>query len=221
MKKKFIPLVEKMLGQVLVERNIISARQLAEALDRQKSQRGKRKYIGEILIEMGVSQDLVKEALEIYDKRKPLGQIFVDMEVITPDQLRKALAKQSQLANLGIRKPLGRLLISMEFVSQVQYLEAISKHFNLPVVPLREFMPTPEHQKAVGEAYARRNHVVVLGDYPGKIKIALAEPNPVVMDEIKRAFPPAKRVEFFLAHPAEIDMCLRKKVDPFSMHDYR
>ena len=46
-------LVEKMLGQILVERNIISPGHLQMALDRQKKEKRKCKYIGEILLRWG------------------------------------------------------------------------------------------------------------------------------------------------------------------------
>ena len=84
MRRNFIPIIEKMLGQILVERNIISPRHLQMALDRQKKQTGKYKYIGEILIEMGIPQEKINEALDVYDKRKPIGQIFLDLKIITP-----------------------------------------------------------------------------------------------------------------------------------------
>ena len=88
MRKNFNAAIEKMLGQILVERNIISPMQLQVALDRQKKQKGKYKYIGEILIEMGIPQEKINEALDLYHKRKPIGQILLDLKIITPDQLQ-------------------------------------------------------------------------------------------------------------------------------------
>ena len=78
MRGNFNPIVEKMLGQILVERNIISPRILQMALDRQKKEKGNFKYIGEILIEMGIPQEKINEALDVYNKRKPIGQIFLE-----------------------------------------------------------------------------------------------------------------------------------------------
>jgi hypothetical protein len=89
MRRNFNPPVEKMLGQILVERNILSSMRLQAALDRQKEQKGKYQYIGEILIEMGVPQKKINAALDDFNKRKPTGQIFLDLKVITPDQLHR------------------------------------------------------------------------------------------------------------------------------------
>ena len=71
------------------------------ALDRQKGEKGKFKYIGEILIEMEIPQEKINEALDVYDKRKLIGQIFLDLKVITSEELQKALEEQTGLAKRG------------------------------------------------------------------------------------------------------------------------
>ncbi len=221
MKGKLTPIVEKTLGQILVERHIISPLRLQAALDRQKKQDGKAKYLGEILLEMGIPQERINDALDAYGKRKPLGEILVDLGILTPDQLGKVLEKQSQLARIGIRRPLGRLLVEMRYSTYETLLEALSKHFNMPVVSLRGFFPSSTLQKAVGEAFARKHKILVLENNFDRIRIALAEPFPFLMDEIRRAFPARKLVEFCLANPPEIDYCLEKKFDPFVVSHYR
>jgi hypothetical protein len=221
MRREFVPITEKTLGQILVERNIISPTQLQTALDRQKRQKGKYKYIGEILFEMGVSQKQINESLDIYGKRKPMGQIFLDLKILTPEQLQKALEKQNQLAKMAIRKPLGKLLIEMKYITYEEYLDVLSKHFNMPIVSLGGFFLSSSLQRAIGAAYAQKHQIVVLDDYAARIKLAFAEPNPLIMDEISRSFSREKRVEFYLANPSEVDSCLRKKFDPFSASHYR
>jgi hypothetical protein len=221
MRRNFTPAVEKMLGQILVERNIISPMQLQVALDRQKEQKGKYQYIGEILIEMGVPQEKINAALDDYNKRKPTGQILLDLKIITPDQLQQALEKQNEFAKMAIRRPLGKLLVEMGYISYDEYMDALSRHFNVPIISLKGFFPSPSLQKAVGDAYAQKHKIVVLENYPEKIKFALAEPNFFIMGELRRAFPPGKKVEFYLAYPFEMDHCLRKKFDPFVVSHYR
>jgi hypothetical protein len=159
---------------------------------------------------MGIPQEKINEALDVYNKRKPIGQIFLDLKIITPDQLQKALEKQSQLAKKAVRKPLGKLLVEMGFTTYDEYLDALSKHFNMAIVSLRGFFPSISLQRAVGKAYAQKHQIVVLEDYSTWIKFALAEPDPFVMDELRRAFPAGRRVEFCLADRFEIDHCLKE-----------
>jgi len=210
MRRDFNPTVEKMLGQILVERNIISPGFLQLALDRQKKEKEKYKYIGEILLEMGVPQQKINEAMDGYDKRKFIGQIFLDLKIITPDQLQEALEKQRQFAKMGVRKPIGKLLVELGVTNYNGYMEVLSKHFNMAIVSLRGFFPSTSLQRAIGKAYSQRHQIVVLEDNVTGIKLALAEPDPLVMDEIRRAFRSGKSVEFCLAGRFEIDDCLKE-----------
>ena len=210
MRRNCKPVVEKMLGQILVERNIISPGFLQLALDRQKKEKGKYKYIGEILLEMGVPQQKINEALDGYNKRKPIGQIFWDLKIITPDQLQEALEKQRQFAKKAVRKPIGKLLVEMGSTNYNGYMEVLSKHFNMAIVSLRGFFPSTSLQRVIGKAYSQRHQIVVLEDNVTGIKLALAEPDPLVMDEIRRAFRSGKSVEFCLAGRFEIDDCLKE-----------
>ena len=210
LKKDSIPIIEKMLGQILVERKIISPGYVQRALDRQKNQKGKYKYIGEILIEMGIPQERINEALDVYSKRKPIGQIFLDLKIITPDQLQKALEKQSQFAKMAVRKPLGKLLVEMGVTTYKGYMIALSKHFNMAIVSLRGFFPSTSLQRAIGKAYAQKHQIVVLENYSTGIRLALAEPDPLVMDELRKVFLSRRRVEFCLADRLEIDHCLKE-----------
>jgi len=213
-------MMEKTLGQILIEKNIISQTQLDLALRRQKQQKGK--YLGQILIEMGVvSQDKLNKLLDTYNKRKRIGEILLDLQIITPQQLDEALQNQKDLLKKGIRKPLGMVVMEMGYTNYDSYVKALSKHFNMPIVSLENFFPTPALQKALGEKYALKNRIVVLENTPEKIKLALAEPTQHVMEEIQKALPFGKTVEFYLANPYEVGSCLQKKFDPFSVTRYR
>ncbi len=201
---------EKKLGEILVEKNIISSGVLQLALDRQKKEKGNYKYIGEILLEMGVPQQKIHDALDGYKKRKPIGEIFMDLKMITPDRLQEALERQRRFAKMGIRKPMGTLLLEMGVANYHGYMEVLSKHFNMAIVSLRGFSPSASRQRAIGKAYAHRHQIVVLENDMKGIKLALAEPDPLVMNDIRRAFPSGKRVEFCLADRFEIGNCLKE-----------
>lgn len=218
--KKIGPVMDKTLGQILVENRVISQAQLDLALRLQKQQKGK--YLGQILIEMGyVSQGKINKFLDTYHKRKRIGEILLDLQIINSQQLNEALQKQKELLQKRIRRPLGMVVLELGYTGYDRYLQALSKHFNMPIISLEHFFPTPSLQKALGEKYAFKNRIVVLENTDTKIKLALAEPTPYTMEEIQRAFPCGKIVEFYLANPYEVDTCLRKKFDPFALTRYR
>jgi hypothetical protein len=213
-------MAEKTFGQILVEKSIISQNQLDLALRRQKEQKGK--YLGQILIEMGVvSQDKLNKLLNTHNKRKRIGEILLDLQIITPQQLDEALKRQSDMLKKGIRKPLGMVVLDLGYTTYESYLKAISSHFNMPIVSLENFFPTPALQKLLGEKYALKKGIVVLENTPARIKLALAEPTHYTVEEIEKALPFGKVVEFYLANPHEVETCLRKKFDPFALTRYR
>ena len=212
--------MDKNLGEILVEKNIITQTQLELALRRQNQQKGK--YLGQILIEMGlVSQDKINKVLDVSSKRKRIGEILVDLLIITPQQLENALQKQRELQKQGTRKPLGAIVLEMGYANYDSYMKALSRHFNMAIVSLESFYPNPTLQKALGEKYAMKNKIVVMENSPARIKLALAEPTHSILEEIQKAMPYGKSVEFYLANPQEVDSCLRRKFDPFSMTRYR
>lgn len=125
--------MDKTFGQILVEKNIVSQTQLDLALRRQNQEKGK--YLGQILIEMGVvSQEKLNKLLDTFNKRKRIGEILLDLQIITPQQLEGALQKQRELLKKGTRKLLGMVILEMGYTNYENYLKALSKHFNMPIV---------------------------------------------------------------------------------------
>ncbi len=198
----------KSLGQILLERCIITETELELALGRQRVEKGK--YLGQILLEMGVPQDEINKALDSFYIRKRIGQILVDSGVINPQQLEQALEKQKSLRKEGVRKPLATLLVELGYISETGYLRALAKFFTMPITYLKEFLPTSRLQRVVGERYAQKNKVIVIENNSLVLKIALAEPTFQIMEELKKGLPAGKRVEFHLASLSEIKACLRK-----------
>ncbi len=210
--------INKQLGEILLEKGIISKSQLEAALKKQS--REKEKYLGQVLMEIGVPQEKINEILLYSNKRKPLGQILMDIGVITAEELEKALEKQKELKGKGIRKPLGMLLVETGYTTYDVYLKALSRHFLMPIAPLANFIPCPSLQRSIGEKYAQKNRILVMENNSTVIKLALPEPTAQILDEIRRVLPPWKRVEFHLGNPYEIERCFKKKLDPFSMSRY-
>ena len=210
--------INKKLGEILLDKGIISTSQLNAALKRQI--REKDKYLGQILMEMGVPQETINQILLYSSKRKPIGQILIDLGIITAEELEAVLEKQKQLKKKNIYKPLGILLVETGYTTYPVYLKALSKHFNLPIESLASFVPCPSLQRSIGEKFAQKNRILVLENNSNTIKLALAEPTAQIFDEIRRVLPPWKKVEFYLASPNDIERCFKKNLDPFSIYRY-
>ena len=170
---------------------------------------------------MGISQSKIIRALYYSNKRKKLGQILVELNIITDDQLQRALIEQHRLQKSGIRRHLGSLLINMHIIDEDSYVNALSVHFNMPFISLKNHIVTESLQKAIGEQYALQQRIVVVENKPNRIVLALAEPNPFILEEIERSIPSGKNVMFCIAKAVEIEDCLNRKYDPFFGAGYR
>jgi hypothetical protein len=196
----------KPLGEILLEKYIITHEMLDFALELQK--KGQGKYLGQIFLEMGVSQEQLNEVLDYFQHRKKIGDILIEDKIILPSQLQEALEKQREKKTFY--KPLGRILMDLGYIDYDQYMNTLAKHFLMQIVSLKKFQPSKRLQKILGEVYAKKNKIVVLEDGIGKLKLALSEPSSVLIEEIRRFARLKKKIEFYLAKSSEIDPCLEK-----------
>jgi hypothetical protein len=150
-----------------------------------------------------------------------LGKILMDRRLLTREQFDQAYGKLRDFRFIGRWKSLGGLLAEMGFVDPREYLRALAEHFQLPAVSLRGFTPSSSLQKMVGEGYAQKNRIVVLGGEGETIRVALADPDPLVMDELGKMAGPRKKLRFALADPVEVEDCLQRVRDPFGTNFYR
>jgi hypothetical protein len=200
-------------GQALVEKGIITQSELDEALSVQRSRQDE--YLGEILHSMGVSQEKINKALDCLSRRRKIGDILIDLGLITPENLERALKEQEKIQNsLGIRKPLGILLFMMELISYENYMRALSKHFVLPIISLESRRIPPSLQHVLGKKYVREHQVLILENNEKTVKIALGEPTSSLMQEIRKSIPPQKEIIFYLASPVEIESVHKRMFDP-------
>jgi len=87
------------LGQALLKKGILTQAQLDEALEIQKQ--GKNLYLGEVLQHLGVNQNKINETLDFINKRKKIGDILIDLGLLTPEGLERALKDQTHSIQNG------------------------------------------------------------------------------------------------------------------------
>ena len=199
---------EKALGQVLVANGTVSREQLDLALMLRGAQPDR--HLSEILLQIGIPQEKINRVLYYSNRRKTIGEILIDQGMISPEQLENALSKQRYIKDhWELTKTLGELLIEMGYINSRSLLVALSKHFNMPILSIKNYRPSPELQKVIGKKYAREQKVIVLENGQKTIKLVLAEPSVHIVEELQKAIPPGKAIEFYLACYDEINECLR------------
>ena len=211
---------ERKLGQILVSRGLISPTQLDLALRIKDAQ--PHKYLGEILFKIGVPQETIARTLYYSHKRKCFGEVLMDQELISSDQLEVALVRQKTMRHKeGYSRPLGHLLVEMGWINTREHLMALSKHFNMPILTLNDYEPSSLLQKIIGERYAMEHRILVLENSARVIKLVLAEPSIQIMEELWKAAPSHKMLELYLAYFTMIHDCLRKLEEPIPFVQHR
>ncbi len=89
----------------------------------------------------------------------------------------------------------------------------------MPVISLYKFIPVPSWQELVNLNYAFRQRVIVAGYNEKEVKVVLAEPNPIILEDLRKFFR-GKNVKFYLANPFEVERCIRKYSDPYPKSFY-
>jgi diguanylate cyclase (GGDEF)-like protein len=201
------------VGQILLAKKIITQHDLEEALKRKRQ--APNKYLGQIFCEMGLPQSRIIKGIHYSSKRKQLGQVLVELNVITAEQLQDNLLQQAHLKHRGVYKPLGTLLAENGIIHEDNYIHALSAHFSMPIVMLKDYDVKPSLQKIIGEKYALENHIIVLSNSKMKVTAAVADPHLSVIETLEKALPRGKNIYFYLARASEIGDCLNKRYAPY------
>jgi len=117
------------IGDLLVKQGHISKKQLSIALERQKRQRQYRP-IGEILIDLRfTTRTLLNSVLRKNSRYIRLGELFINLKLITVDQLQKALKIQKQEGG-----KLGDVLKNMGVITESNLINALSIQLGIPKI---------------------------------------------------------------------------------------
>lgn len=105
------------------------------------------------------------------DKKIRLGDLLVQSNLISEEQLMSALAEQRQTG-----RKLGATLIAMQLVTEQQLLELLSAHLNVPLIDIDNYQVNPDAVKLLPEVQARRYRALVLEDKGDKLLVAMSDP---------------------------------------------
>ena len=115
-------------------------------------------------------------------KKIRIGDLLVQNEVITEQQLMTALREQK---NTG--RKLGRTLIDLGYVEEDNLLNILSRQLEVPFVQLRHYQFNNELVKKLPEALARRFRSIVLAEQKGELLVGMADPLDIfAYDELVR-----------------------------------
>src|SRR5687767_15561215 len=114
-------------------------------------------------------------------KSKQLGQILIELGLITPEQLETALEEHQKTP-----KALGRVLIDLGMIKEADLVRALAEQVGLEFVDLTDAQIDPASTALLPEALARRYRALPIGDRDGKLLVAMSDPaNVYALDDIR------------------------------------
>lgn len=118
---------ERPLGELLVEEAAVTREQLDRAL-RIQSKLKTKKRVGRILIELGfLTEDGLEAVMHKYARRIRFGDLLVEREYVTPEELDTALALQKENPSLK----LGQVLVRERIITETSLCEALALYLKM------------------------------------------------------------------------------------------
>ena len=109
-----------------------------------------------------------------------LGDLLVADGLLTPEQLRKALAEQK-----GSTDKLGSILIRLGFINEEQLIGFLSRQYGVPSITLSQLVVDTEVLKLVPPAIAKKYEVLPVRRMGNSLALAMADPtNVFALDDI-------------------------------------
>jgi len=111
-----------------------------------------------------------------------LGEILVQQDLISADDLTKSLEEQKRTG-----RKLGRIFVDSGYVTEAQISEAMARQLQIPFIDLQQFDTKPEIITKLPEAQARRFRSAVLSDKGSTYLVGMVDPTDLfAYDELVR-----------------------------------
>jgi len=118
-------------------------------------------------------------------QRRRLGDVLVERDLLTREQLEEVLAAQRRLTGRD-RKRLGQLLVEMGYLTERQVAQALAELLALELVDGNDLAVPMEVARLLPRQVAERARVLILGRTPDGLKVATADPtNVVALDDVR------------------------------------
>ncbi|MEK7868109.1 MAG: hypothetical protein AAB157_01900 [Candidatus Omnitrophota bacterium] len=135
---------------------------------------------------------------------KQLGELLVDLSLITRDQLKHALEVQKDKGGL-----IGQVLVDLGYVSEEAIAQAITAQYGFPYLPLENYEIDSEIVKIVPKNVAIQYCLIPVDKIGSNLTIAMANPlNNQAVEDI--ALLSGLYIQIFVSTAADIKKAIEK-----------
>lgn len=146
------------------------------------------------------------QAFDARGHKKRMGEILVDLGIITPEQLQDLLAEQ----HVAPQRRLGRLVVDRGYTNEVVIARILASQLRLPFTELREKEISPGAPSLINAQLARLHHCVPIRREGDCVILAMANPmNLIAIDDVEHVT--GCRVEPVVATTAAIEFVITRQ----------
>ena len=147
-----------------------------------------------------------------------LGDLLISQNIITEEELLKALEKQKEYRNTGVNKKLGEILIELGFATEKQILEALSKQLGFPFVDLYGEKIDYDLLSSFPLNLIEKHNIIPFKKDDENIYVATADPLDYDSLELIEKFSP-KPLKVFIALSKDIQIIIERLKISISTHE--
>jgi len=109
--------------------------------------------------------------VEVRKRRVRVGELLLEQQLITEEQLKTALGEQKRTG-----RKLGRVLTDLGYVSEQVVHEVLARHLQIPFVDVRHLQLAPATVRLLPEVHARRFRALVLKSDTQGLTVGMSDP---------------------------------------------
>ncbi len=103
--------------------------------------------------------------------KKPLGQLLLERNIITQEQLDKALERMKIQRGL-----IGQILVDMNFATEKDIAQALTCQYGFPYLPLSNYEIDPEVINTVPEGICKEYTLIPIDKIGRSLTLAMSDP---------------------------------------------
>ncbi|MCK5706939.1 MAG: hypothetical protein KAI43_04745 [Candidatus Aureabacteria bacterium] len=139
--------------------------------------------------------------------KKKIGEILIDAEKISREQLDEALALQKESG-----KRVGELLIEKGFCSEEDIIVSLATQYGYPYIKIENYELTPDVLKIIPKGLIKKYHCIPLDRIGNLISFVVSDP--VNLMELKKQEEYLNcKMQFFVTTPTSLEATIKKYYD--------
>ena len=172
------------VGDILLEEGIVTEEQLEEALEFQKSEETPLP-LGEVCINLKlISRSDLRRLLRKYQANIQLGELLVNMGLIDHEQLEEALQHKEITG-----EKLGTVLMELEYITEAELVEAVSIQLGFPKILPSMALIDKALLQGLSASFLKKNKALPAFKDGDKLTVIMSDPlDDETIDLLKRHF---------------------------------